>query len=165
MHWLDTLSLKALKRTPVFQNGWGEVAPFAPLGELANTVRPASRVELTWGAPFTVRGLRVQDGVAPSPSTEVLPAALHTLHVRRILTPRAPKARVVVPPSWGDGGFGPRMWLVGALVARGLEPWLLEGAYFGARAAPLTRVAHTRTPLMVASPALARPSRLTRWMA
>jgi hypothetical protein len=32
------------------------------------------------------------------------------------------------------------MWLAGALVARGLEPWLLEGSWFGARKAPMAKV-------------------------
>lgn len=32
------------------------------------------------------------------------------------------------------------MWLVGALVARQIEPWLLEGAYLGERAAQLSTV-------------------------
>ena len=136
MHWLDRLSLRLIQRDKVFEGGWGELTQFEPLGEALKTPRPAPRLTLSWDAPHRERGLLVQDGTAPSPSV-VLSG---TLRVRRILTPRPAVRRVVVPPSWGDGGYGPRMWLVGALVAKGLEPWLLEGAYLGARHQPLTRV-------------------------
>ncbi len=139
MHWLDRLSLRVLRRASIFQDGWGDVLPFEARGREAHTVRPASSLSFTWLPPRRERGLTIQDGTAPSPVGD-LPSNIATMHVRRVLTPRPAKRRVVVPPSWGEGGYGPRMWLVGALVAQGLEPWLLEGAYFGARAAPLTRV-------------------------
>lgn len=139
MHWLDRLSLRFLSRTTIFEDGWGDVEALAPRGETAHEVRAAPTLQLSWSSPRRVSGLTVQDGTAASPVGD-LPTEIAQLHVRRVLTPRPPKRRVVVPPSWGDAGYGPRMWLVGALVARGLEPWLLEGAYFGARARPLSRV-------------------------
>lgn len=139
MHWLDALSLRWLRRVTLFDEGWGDVAPLAAYAEAWRGPSAAPRLEVAWQPPRRERSLTVQDGAASSPA-EVLPAPLRTLHVRRLLTPRPPRARLVVPPSWGDGGYGPRMWLVGALVARGIEPWLLEGAYLGARLAPLPRV-------------------------
>ncbi|MBL8923504.1 MAG: alpha/beta hydrolase family protein [Myxococcaceae bacterium] len=45
------------------------------------------------------------------------------------------RARVLVPPSWGDEGFGRRTHLFDALRYQGVELWLLEGAYFGSRRA------------------------------
>jgi hypothetical protein len=140
VHWLDRLSLRVLQRMQIFEGGWGDVEQFRARAAEGNSVRAASRLEFTWSAPQRVRGLTVQDGVAVSPSAELLPSNIATVHVRRVLTPRPAKRRVVVPPSWGDGGYGMRMWLVGALVAQGLEPWLLEGAYLGARAAPMPKV-------------------------
>lgn len=139
MHWLDSLSLRWLRRVPLFEAGWGEVEPLAAHAEAWRTPSAAPALDIAWAAPRRERGLTVQDGTAQSPAT-LLPAPLRTLSVRRLLTPRPPRARLVVPPSWGDGGYGPRMWLVGALVARGIEPWLLEGAYLGARRAPMSRV-------------------------
>lgn len=139
MHWLDRLSLRYLRRVEIFSEGWGALEPLVPFGDKLKQVHEAPALTLTWEAPKRERRLTVQDGTAASPS-EVLPDALRTLRVRRILPPRPAKRRVVVPPSWGDGGYGARMWLVGALVARQLEPWLLEGAYLGARTAPMTRV-------------------------
>lgn len=139
MHWLDRLSLRFLRRTSIFEHGWGELTPFEARARAALVVRDAAPLALSWSAPRRERGLTIQDGTARSPLGD-LPEAAATIHVRRVLTPRPPKRRVVVPPSWGDAGYGPRMWLTGALVAQGLEPWLLEGAYFGARAAPLHRV-------------------------
>ncbi len=43
------------------------------------------------------------------------------------------RARVIVPPSWGDEGFAKRRYGFGALVERGLELWFLEGPFFGTR--------------------------------
>ena len=136
MHWLDRLSLRFIQREKVFEAGWGELTQFEALGEALKTPHSAPRLSLKWDPPKRERGLLVQDGTAPSPSALLA----DTLRVRRIFTPRPLRRRVVVPPSWGDGGYGARMWLVGALVARGLEPWLLEGAYLGARKAPMTKV-------------------------
>lgn len=123
----------------MFEQGWGELEPLAPFGERLRERGPGVAVQITWSPPKRDTGLTVQDGVAQSPA-EILPAALRTLHVRRLLTPRPPVRRLIVPPSWGDAGYGARMWVYGALVARGLEVWLLEGAYFGQRHAPLNRV-------------------------
>lgn len=139
MHWLDRLSLRFLRRTSIFEEGWGELEPFDSRAREVLVERESAPLEIAWSAPRRERGLTVQDGTAKSPLAD-LPASASTLHVRRVLTPRPAKRRVVVPPSWGDAGYGQRMWLTGALVAQGLEPWLLEGAYFGARAAPLHRV-------------------------
>lgn len=139
MHWLDRLSLRYLERKHVFSEGWGALEPLLPHGDQLKQVREAPTLSLQWSPPHRERGLTVQDGTAVSPSA-VLPEALRTLRVRRVLPPRPARRRVVVPPSWGDAGYGARMWLVGALVARQLEPWLLEGAYLGAREAPMTRV-------------------------
>jgi hypothetical protein len=139
VHWLDRISVGWLKRTPIFADGWGEVEPLAPYGEKLKTRAPGVGLTIQWSDPKRERGLTVQDGTAQSPA-EILPASLRTMHVRRLLTPRTALRRLILPPSWGDAGYGARMWLAGALVARGLEVWLLEGAYFGVRAAPMTKV-------------------------
>lgn len=139
MHWLDALSLRWLRRRTIFEGGWGDPATFAPAAQAWRTPSPAPVLALQWGERRRERALTVQDGVAPSP-VPGLPARLATLHVRRLLPVGRVRARLVVPPSWGDGGYGLRMWLVGALVARGLEPWLLEGAWFGQREAPMHTV-------------------------
>lgn len=139
MHWLDALSIRWLKRQPIFGGGWGELREAEAFADSLRTPTPGKALELTWGPIRRESALSVQDGTAPSPA-EILPAKLRTLHVRRILTPRKAVRRLIVPPSWGDAGYGPRMWLAGALVARGIEVWLLEGAYFGQRHAEMTQV-------------------------
>lgn len=138
VHWLDRLSVRWLKRQPIFAEGWGELAPLETFGERLKTPSPGTGLKFEWGPIRRERALSVQDGTAHSPA-EILPSSLRTVHVRRILTPLPLKRRLIVPPSWGDAGYGPRMWLAGALVARGIEVWLLEGAYFGVREKPMTR--------------------------
>src|SRR5581483_967125 len=49
------------------------------------------------------------------------------------LSPRKPRGRVVLPPSWGDEGFKKRRFGFGGLLEKGIELWMLEGAYFGTR--------------------------------
>lgn len=139
MHWLDRLSMRWLIREPIFSGGWGDHQPLAQQAERFATPHDAPVLSIQWAEPKRVRGLTVQDGAAPT-CTDVLPEALRTVHVRRLLTPREPVMRVVVPPSWNDGGYDQRMFLFGALVAQRIEVWLLEGAYFGARASPITTV-------------------------
>lgn len=139
MHWLDRLSLRWLSRQTIFADGWGDIAPLEDASRKFAQPIAAPTLELTWGRPYRLHALTVQDGTAQSCS-ETLPSTLQTLHVRRLLTSGAPRWRLVVPPSWGDGGYGQRSFLFGALVAQRIEVWLLEGAYFGARLAPLTTV-------------------------
>ena len=139
MHWLDRLSLGWLSRQPIFEDGWGDWEPIGALAERYATPSEAPPLNITWGPTRRLRALTVQDGTAPS-NAECLPAALRTVHVRRLLTPKPPVARLVVPPSWNDGGYDQRMFLLGPLVAQRIEVWLLEGAYFGARASPITSV-------------------------
>ncbi len=139
MHWLDALSVRWLRRQALFAGGWGNPEALAPWAQAWRAPRPATGLALRWSPLHRERSLTVQDGVGTSP-VEVLPEGLRALHVRRLLPPGRVRARLVVPPSWGDGGYGPRMWLVGPLVAQGLECWLLEGAWFGQREAPMHTV-------------------------
>lgn len=139
MHWLDSLSIRWLKRQPIFSGGWGELGDAELFAESMRTVSAGKPLTISWGPIRRERGLSVQDGTAHSPA-EILPSSLRTIHLRRLLTPGKTKRRLIVPPSWGDAGYGPRMWLAGPLVARGLEVWLFEGAYFGQRHAEIAKV-------------------------
>ncbi|MFT3710005.1 MAG: alpha/beta hydrolase family protein [Archangium sp.] len=139
MHWLDSLSIRWLKRTPIFSKGWGSLDEVEAFAQTLRTPSPGKPLSITWGPIHRDTSLSVQDGTAISPA-QILPSSLRTMHVRRVLTPLAAKKRLIVPPSWGDAGYGPRMFLAGALVARGIEVWLLEGAYFGKREAKLDTV-------------------------
>lgn len=133
MHWLDALYLRFSSRSRLFDQGWGDyekwIAAARPLRE-----RPEpAPLEVAWGRPQSWLGVRVTDGVAPSP-LDGLPKASAQVHLRR-LSPRAgaPRGRVVVMCAWGDEGWRMRQPLLFPLAWSGLELWLLEGAYFGAR--------------------------------
>lgn len=139
MHWLDSLSIRWLKRSPIFAGGWGELRDAEAFAETLRTPSPGKQLSFTWGPIHRDTALSVQDGTAMSPAA-ILPSSLRTMYVRRILTPGKAVRRLIVPPSWGDAGYGPRMFLAGALVARGIEVWLLEGAYFGKRQAEISKV-------------------------
>jgi hypothetical protein len=139
VHWLDALSIRWLKRSPIFAGGWGQLDEVEAFAHTLKTPSPGTPLSITWGPIRRETSLSVQDGTAMSPA-KILPSALRMIHVRRVLTPLKPKKRLIVPPSWGDAGYGPRMFLAGALVARGIEVWLLEGAYFGKREAKIDTV-------------------------
>jgi hypothetical protein len=74
MHWLDHLSLRLLRRSSVFADGWGEFTQFEALGDALKTPHAAPTLDFTWSPAKRERGLLVQDGTARSPST-VLPDA------------------------------------------------------------------------------------------
>lgn len=126
VHWLDRAYLAILRRGRMFSRGWGAhedvMQAAAPLLE-PHAPQP---LELTWSE----NGI----GTAPSPCTR-LTGPSSTLTVLR-LSPKKPRARVVLPPSWGDEGFTRRRFGFGALVAHGIELWMLEGVYFGTRRTP-----------------------------
>ncbi len=78
-------------------------------------------LDLAWAGPV---------GTAKSPCAYA-PADVRILK----LAAQGPvRARVIVPPSWNDTDFGLRAKLFAPLTKDGIEFWLLEGAFFGARA-------------------------------
>lgn len=130
MHWLDSLYLSLTSRQPLFEAGWGELD--RPLGEVSRYLERTSATALS--LDFVPIGQRVEDASVRSPAS-LLPDETSRLHVRRFRARGALRARVVVPPSWGDEGFGLRRRLFDGLRDRGVEVWLFEGAYFGSRRA------------------------------
>jgi hypothetical protein len=125
VHWLDTAWLALTERVQLFARGWGEhEAVMRAAAPLLAPHEPAA-VALSWDAEHR--------GVAPSPCPR-LPPAVATLTVHRMVPKKTQtRARVVLPPSWGDEGFTQRRFGFGALVEHGVELWMLEGAYFGTR--------------------------------
>lgn len=129
-HWLDAWYLRLTRRQPLFARGWGEVE--RPLDEvpalLTRTVPAPLRLEFVPTAP------RREEAFTRSPAAllDGPPARLHVVRVRA----RGPlRARLVIPPSWGDEGFWMRRHLADGLRAHGVELWLFEGPYFGSRRA------------------------------
>ncbi len=130
MHWLDALSLKVITRQPLFLGGWGDVQ--RPLDEvpalLTRSVPRPLRLEFLPTSP------RIDEAFVASPAP-LLDAQMAPLHVVRLRAKGPNRARLIVPPSWGDEGFWMRRHLVESLRYRGVEVWLYEGAYFGSRRA------------------------------
>ena len=127
MHWLDTAYLLFTRRVRLFHRGWGDLEPVLRAAQPLLQRHEPAPLTVTW----QTRGGDVSFGTAASPCT-LLPGASQQLQVLR-LTPKAVRARVVVPPSWGDEGFNQRRFGFGALLEQGIELWLLEGPFFGGR--------------------------------
>ncbi|MCA2977584.1 MAG: alpha/beta hydrolase family protein, partial [Myxococcaceae bacterium] len=130
MHWLDMLYLSLTRRQPLFERGWGDVE--RPLGEVPRFLARSPQAPLA--LDFVPIGQRVEDASVSSPAPH-LPPETRRLHVRRFRARGPLRARLVVPPSWGDEGFGWRARLTDGLRSAGVEVWLFEGAYFGSRRA------------------------------
>jgi hypothetical protein len=130
MHWLDALYLSLTRRQPLFERGWGDLE--RPLAEVPRYLARSPQAPLA--LDFVPIGQRVEDASVTSPAPH-LPHETRRLHVRRFRARGPLRARVVVPPSWGDEGFGLRTRLMDGLRGAGVEVWLFEGAYFGSRRA------------------------------
>jgi hypothetical protein len=130
MHWLDSLYLSLTRRQPLFEQGWGDFD--RPLAEVPRFLTRSHEAPLA--LDFVPIGQRVEDASVTSPAPH-LRDETRRLHVRRLRARGPLRARVVVPPSWGDEGFGLRTRLMDGLRSAGVEVWLFEGAYFGSRRA------------------------------
>jgi hypothetical protein len=134
MHWLDSLYLRLTKRQPLFERGWGDVdGPLAHVERLlGRTCPPPLALE------FMPTSARRDEAFVPSPAP-LLPDETTLLHVVRLRAKGPNRARLIVPPSWGDEGFALRSFLISGLRYHGVEVWLFEGAYFGSRRARAQR--------------------------
>lgn len=130
MHWLDALYLRWTKRQPLFERGWGDVE--APLAHVPALLKRSVCDPLS--LEFMPTSARIDEAFVTSPAP-LLEHATSRLHVMRLRAKGPNRARLIVPPSWGDEGFGLRSFLVNALRYEGFEVWLFEGAYFGSRRA------------------------------
>lgn len=131
MHWLDALYLKLTTRQPLFTRGWGDVE--RPLDEVPALLTRS--VPRPLALEFMPTSRRVDEAFVASPAP-LLDPSMAPLHVVRLRAKGPNRARLIVPPSWGDEGFWMRRHLVDSLRYRGVEVWLFEGAYFGSRRAP-----------------------------
>lgn len=133
MHWLDALYLRFSSRARLFDQGWGDCEKWIVAARpLRDRPEPAP-LQVQWSNARTRFGVTLSDGVAQSP-VPGLPSASSTVHLRRIAPANGPsRGRVVAMCAWGDEGWRMRQPLLLPLALSGLELWLLEGAYFGAR--------------------------------
>lgn len=130
MHWLDSLYLRWTKRQPLFERGWGDIErPLAQVPPLLTRSIPEPMA-----LEFIPTSARIDEAFVGSPAPLLEPATSR-LHVMRLRAKGPNRARLIVPPSWGDEGFGLRSFLVNTLRYHGVEVWLFEGAYFGSRRA------------------------------
>ncbi len=125
-HWLDRAWSTFSRQPALFAKGWGALEPLDALAAHLRTRPEVEPLALKWRGDLAS---------ARSPFA-LLPDSISTVQVKRLRPVGKTFARLLVPPSWGDEGFGMRTYLFGALARSGIEVWLLEGAYFGARAFP-----------------------------
>lgn len=130
MHWLDALYLSLTRRQPLFSRGWGALdEPLAQVDSLlVRSIPDPLRLD------FLPTAARTEEAFVASPCA-LLPKECSTLHLTRLRAQGTLRARLIVPPSWGDEGFRMRRWLTNGLRYRGVEVWMFEGAYFGSRRA------------------------------
>jgi hypothetical protein len=128
VHWLDVAYLMFTRRVRMFHHGWGDIDPVLEVARPLLHRHAPPPLTLSW-KPL---GPSLSLGTAPSPCV-LLEGRSRELQVLRISPKTAPRARVVLPPSWGDEGFNQRRFGFGALLADGVELWLLEGPFFGGR--------------------------------
>lgn len=130
MHWLDAAYLRWTRRPALFASGWGDCegpASHVP-GLLTRSTTPPLDLD------FLPTGRRTDEAFVRSPAP-LLDERASVLHVVKHRARGPTRARVIVPPSWGDEGFRLRSFLFGGARDDGLEVWLFEGAYFGSRRA------------------------------
>jgi hypothetical protein len=127
MHWLDSAYLLLTRRLRLFHRGWGDIEPVMKAASPLLHPHPPAPLAFSWQA----KSKRAALGTAPSPCP-FLPGAAATVQVLR-LSPAKVRARLVLPPAWGEEGFLQRRFGFAALLHEGVELWLLEGAFFGGR--------------------------------
>jgi hypothetical protein len=133
MHWLDALYLRFSSKSRLFDEGWGDYEPWIVNARPLRERPEPAPLQVEWKRPKNFFGVNLTDGAAASPLAG-LPQKSNTVHLRRLAPARGePRGRVVVMCAWGDEGWRMRQPLLFPLAFSGLELWLLEGAYFGAR--------------------------------
>jgi hypothetical protein len=133
MHWLDALYLRFSSKARLFDQGWGDYEPWIQSASPLRERPEPTPLQLEWSRPKNFFGVTLTDGRAASP-VPGLPERSKTVHVRKLAPAKgAPRGRVVVMCAWGDEGWRMRQPLLFPLAWSGLELWLMEGAYFGAR--------------------------------
>lgn len=128
MHWLDLAYLTFTRRVRLFHRGWGEIESVLDAAQPLLKQHEPPPLSLEWRAI----GGKMSFGTVKSPCT-LLPEKSRQLQVLMVTPNKPVRARVVLPPSWGDEGFNQRKFGFGALLDEGLELWLLEGPFFGGR--------------------------------
>lgn len=144
MHPLDGFVASLASRS-LFRDGWGDEQLFggAPLtSRLCASVNP---LEMVWSAEQPLGRRRFRDGTFDSPWT-ALPPEVRRGKVRWLSSGRGPRrdACVVLAAS-RDEGYRLRTWLFAPLVDEGVDLFLLENPFYGARRATGQRGAHIRT--------------------
>lgn len=95
-------------------------------------VGPAPVVEVEWGRPRELSGLRVRTGRFPSPAARYLPPESRTGIVEE-WRPSGSAPLCLVLAATGEEGLGRRRGLAVYLAAHGVGSLLLENPYYGVR--------------------------------
>ncbi len=132
-------------REKMFSDGWGDAAMLASID--ATNVWPAAPkpAEPRWDVTRVARNVVARDGAFDSP-VQSLPDFARRAHVRWLRSTRVPsRAACVVLAASGEEGFARRAALFGSLVHEGIELFLVENAFYGARRRPGQRRARVLT--------------------
>ncbi len=117
------------RRRRVFAEGWGEervlARPPLPSG-------PPDPVTVAWDPPLPGTDPPLTCGRFPDPDPD-LPAASREATVLRVSPRRDTGRSLVLMAAWNEHDPRRRLAIARRLAARGIESWILENPYYGAR--------------------------------
>jgi pimeloyl-ACP methyl ester carboxylesterase len=137
VQWLDSISAKALTRTPphrrVFRDGWGDPGVLEWYSSIVGNVpSDIPDIDLVEGSPVLSKGLTVSDLRFQSPALH-LPDASQPARARLITPDREPQRICLLMAAWNEHGYGARTKLARLLAAEGIATVILENPMYGDR--------------------------------
>jgi dienelactone hydrolase len=136
MHWLDSISARALARTPprkrVFRHGWGDPAALAAYLEESASANPIPEIPIEEGPEQPFDSLVARDFSFASPG-RFLPAPSRVARARLVGATGEGGRLVVLMAAWNDHGYQGRLRLARDLAARGIASVMLEQPFYGER--------------------------------
>lgn len=138
MHWLDSISARALARIPphkrVFRRGWGDADALAAYLKEAALSSPIPDLPVQEGPERPDDGLVVRDLTFESPG-RYLPEESRLVRARFVAPPGGTDRAVVLMAAWNDHGYQGRSKLAASLAASGIASAMLEQPFYGERRA------------------------------
>lgn len=132
-HPLDLAVAWLSRRSKLFSRGWGDDATLAEFSQRARYLQVPAPITIEWHSQSWRGNENCRNGEFLSP-LGVLPEEVKTVHVRA-WTREGNQAACVMLAASRDEGYSIRERVFGPLTGRGIDLYLLENPYYGARRA------------------------------